>query len=179
MAEEIGEGKLREALKLLDQEEKEIGLRKTAIAAYINTRAANRSLEKEKAALQADIAVLKTAIRGATEAHLAKVEAMQNDFAALKAEHDRIHATAREADQKELNGLKASIGKAKKQAIDAERDSRERLDAADKSLLDATAAAKQKLDALAILEREAEARVSTLNESFRDLLRQHGLAANA
>jgi hypothetical protein len=175
--ETVSDAKLLEALKLLEQEHKDLELRKIGLTAYLNVKRANQGMEKEKAALQNDLTTLKTAIKAANDAHEKEKQARQAAWDKEQADHDAEKAILVETAQKELAGLKASIAKAKKQAADTEKETEKRIADAKEKAEKQEALAQGTLDGLNQQIKDKEARIAALDKEFSQLAQKHGLAA--
>jgi len=125
------------------------------------------------------ITALKKTYEVAKLQHVEDWNKREAEFKQRSADLQVAHEKQCEVEQKELAGLRASIAKAKKMAVDVEKESEARILASKEKAEREEALAKGTLDGLAVLEREAKARIDTLNESFRDLLKQHGLGSFA
>jgi|SRR5215467_1495966 len=174
---EITEGKLREALKSLEAEEKEIGLRKNSIASYLNTRRANQGLQRENMALTKERDELKETMERARVQHIDDWNKREVEYKQRSADLEAAQAKQREANEKEAAAWKVKLTLAKKQATDAEKEATEKVDAAHQTVVDALSKSRKLIEDLDKEIQVKRDKIAALDEEFRSIAQKHGLAA--
>lgn len=178
MAEaEVSDAKIREALKLLDTDHKELELRRAGLLAYLKVKEGNQGLERQKKVLAKEVEDLKHTLEQTKAQHIEEWNKREMEYKQRSADLEVTQQKQRDANQKELAGLKASITKAKNLLAETEKEAERKMAAADEQARKREA----DYDKLATeLDKEIRAkrdRIAVLDEEFRSLAQKHGLGS--